>query len=82
VTSFPWCHFFFFPDTSHLEPVILNCLFAIITTIFIFLYVGGCIVVQFFKSVSTSVKEYCGKTCAGLVDSYSVMKNNDRSHVL
>lgn len=37
---------------------------------------------QFFKSVSSSVKEYCGKTIAGLVDSYSVLKNNNRSHVL
>jgi len=54
-------------DTSYLELVILNCLFAIITTVFIFLCIGGCNVVQFFKSGSNSVKEYCGKTCAGLV---------------
>lgn len=52
---------FFFSDTSHLERVILNCLFVIITAIFLSLCVGGCIVIQFFKSVSSSVKEYCGK---------------------
>ena len=63
-------------------PVILNCLFAVITTIFLYLCVGVCIVMLFFKSVSSSVKEYFGETCVGLVDSYSDLKNNNSSHVL
>lgn len=72
---------FFPPDTSHLEPVILNCLLATITTVFLCHCVGVCTVMLFFKSVSSSVKEYFGVTCVGLVDCYGVLKNNNSSHV-